>query len=165
MRLVAAAAALALFVLVRSTTGVAAVADAALVGLLLAALAIAGLWRWLAAAAGCAFLVVYAAALLIERGPARIGSALGVGLAVVVLLESVDLAARMRGATVQGAVVVAALGRLVALGIVTLLAATGAMALATVLATGVPAGAAPLLAAAGALGSVWVLAALFRRAR
>jgi hypothetical protein len=165
MRLLAAVGAAALFALVRSVTDVTAVALAGLIGLLLAAVAIAALRRWLATTAACVFLVVYAAALWIERAPVSVVSALAVGLTLVVFLEAVDLAARLQGATVQGGIVRSALGRWVGLWAGTLVTAMAATALATFLSTGLPAGAAPLLAAAGALGSVWVVAGLFRRAR
>jgi hypothetical protein len=164
MRLLAAASAVTLFVLLLLTTRAPAVAVAGLVGLLLATAAIATLWRWLATAAACAFLVGYATALWIEHRPARIVPALGFGLALLFLLEAVDLACRVRGATVDGGVVRSVLGRWIALGAGALAAAMLAAALATSAAAAVPGAASPLLAAAGALGCVWVLATLVRRA-
>ncbi|MEX2222486.1 MAG: hypothetical protein WEG40_11880 [Candidatus Rokuibacteriota bacterium] len=164
IRLLAAASAVALLALVLLTTRAPAVAAVGLVGLLLAAVAIAARWRRLATAAACVFLVGYAAALWLERMPVSIGPAVGFGLALVLLLEAVDLACRVRGATVDGGVVRAALARWLALGAGALVALILAMALAALLATALPAAAAPLLAAAGALGSVLVLAALIRRA-
>ena len=164
MRLLAAASAVVLFVLLLLTTPAPAVAVAGLVGLLLATVAIAALWWWLATAAACVFLIGYATALWIDRLPVRIVPALGYGLVLLFLLEAVDLACRVRGATVDGAVVRSVLGRWIALGIGAFVAAMLAMALATVFAAAVPAAASPLLAAAGALGSVWVLATLVRRA-
>ena len=163
MRLLAAASAVALFVLLRLTTPVPAVAVAGLVGLLLATVAIAARWRWFATAAGCVFLAGYSAALWIERVPVNVVPALGFGLALFFLLESVDLACRVRGATIEGGVVHSALGRWIGLGAGAFVAATLAMTLATLFATALPAAASPLLAAAGALGSVWVLAAIIRR--
>ncbi len=163
MRLLAAASAVALFVLLRLTTPAAVVAVAGLVGLLLATVAIAARWRWFATAAGCVFLAGYAAALWIERVPVNVVPALGFGLALFFLLESVDLACRVRGATIEGGVVHSALGRWIGLGAGAFVAATLAMTLATLFATALPAAASPLLAAAGALGSVWVLAAIIRR--
>jgi hypothetical protein len=164
MRLLAAASAVALFVLLRLTTPAPAVAVAGLVGLLLATVAIAALWRWPATAAGCVFLAGYATALWIESMPVNVVPALGFGLALFFLLESVDLACRVRGATSEGGVVHSALGRWIGLGAGAFVAAMLAMALATLFATALPAVASPLLAAAGALGSVWVLAAIIRRA-
>jgi xanthosine utilization system XapX-like protein len=164
MRLLAAASAVALFVLLLLTTPAPAVALAGLVGLLLATVAIVALWRWLATAAACVFLIGYATAVWIESMPVSIGPALGFGLGLLFLLEAVDLACRVRGATVNGGVVRSVLGRWIALGTGTFVAAMLAMALATFFAAAVPAAASPLLAAAGALGSVWVLATLVRRA-
>ncbi len=164
MRLLAAASALALFGLLRLTTPAPAVAGAGLVGLLLAAVAIAALWRWLATAAACVFLTGYATALWIESAPVNVVPALAFGLVLFFLLESVDLACRARGATIEGGVVPSALGRWLGLGVGAFAAAMVAMALATLVATALPAVASPLLAAAGALGSVWVLAAILRRA-
>jgi hypothetical protein len=165
MRLLAAASAVALFVLLRLTTPAPAVTVAGLVGLLLTAAAIAALWPWLATAAACVFLAGYAAALWIEGAPVNVVPALGFGLALLLLLEAVDLAGRGHGATVDAGVVRSALGRWIGLGAGVLVAAMPAMALATLLAPALPAVASPLLAAAGALGSVLVLAALLRRAR
>lgn len=162
--LLAGASALALFVLLLLTTTAPAVAVAGLVGLLLAAVAIAALWRWLATVAACVFLIGYATALWVESGPVGIVPALGFGLLLFFLLEAVDLACRVRGATLDGGVVRSVLGRWIALATGTFGAATLAMALATFFAGAVPAAASPLLAAAGALGSVWVLAAIIRRA-
>lgn len=164
-RLLAAAAAVALFVLLRLTTPAPVVTGAGLVGLLLAAVAIAALRRWPATAAACVFLAGYAAALWIESRPVNLVPALGFGLALLLLLQAVDLAGRVRGATVDAGVVRAALGRWIGLGAGALVAAMLALALATILAAALPAVAAPLLAAGGALGGVLVLAALIRRAR
>jgi xanthosine utilization system XapX-like protein len=164
MRLLAAAAALVLFALLCLTTPAAPVAAAGLVGLLLAALAIATLWRWAATTAAGVFLSGYAAALWIERAPVNVVPALGFGLALLLLPEAVDLAARVRGATVEGGVVRSALGRWIGLGAGALVTAMLAMALAASLAAALPAGASPLLAGAGALGCVWGVAALIRRA-
>jgi xanthosine utilization system XapX-like protein len=164
MRLLAAASAGALFVLLCLATPARAVAVVGLVGLLLAAVAIAVLWRWLATAAACVFLVGYAVALWIERRPVDVLPPLGFGLALVLLLEAVDLACRTRGATIHGGVVRAALGRWAVLGAGSLLTVILTMELAARLAGALPAVASPLLAVAGALGSVLVLAALCRRA-
>jgi hypothetical protein len=165
MRLLAAAAAVALFALLRLTTAAPGVTWAGLVGLGVTAVAIAALWRWPATAAACLFLAGYAAALWIERAPVSVVPALGFGLALLVLLQAVDLACRARGATVGARVLRVTLGRWVGLGAGALLVAMLAMALATSLATALPAVASPLLAAVGGLGSVLVLAVLIRRAR
>jgi hypothetical protein len=110
------------------------------------------------------FLIGYAAALGIERRPVDVGTALGFGLALILLLGAVDLSARARGASLHGRVVGATLGRFVGLGAGALAAALLAMALATGMASALTSTTAPLLAAAGALAFVWSLAALVRRA-
>lgn len=165
MRLLAAGSAVALFVLLRLTTPAPVVAVAGLIGLLLAAVAIVTRWRWPATIAACVFLAGYAAGLWVESAPLNVVPALGFGLALVLLLQAVDLAGRVREATVDGGVVFSALGPWIGLWAGALVAATLALALAAVLATALPAAAAPLLAAAGALGSILILAALIRRAR
>jgi xanthosine utilization system XapX-like protein len=163
MRLLAAASAIALFALLRLATSAPAVAVAGLVGLLLAAVAIAVPWRWPATAAASVFLAGYATGLWIERMPVSVVPALGFGLALLVLLEAVDLACRVRGASVSGRVVRSALGWWAVLGVGSLLAVILALALAGGLAGTLPAAASPLLAAVGALVSVLTIAALCRR--
>jgi hypothetical protein len=63
IRLAAVLFALVLFVVPLLTAAMPAVAAAGLMGLLLAAVGIAGLWRWPVTAAACVFLTDYAAAL------------------------------------------------------------------------------------------------------
>ena len=163
IRVPAAAAAVALIALLRLTSRSEVVLWVGLVGLVLAAVALAASWRWAATAAAVLFLVGYTLALALERRPVEPGVALGFGLALLVLLAAVDLTGRARGATVRGPVLGRTVGRWIALGAGSLLAATLAMELAAAAAATVPAIASPLLAAAGGLGSVLVVAALFRR--
>jgi len=163
-RLLAAAAAGALFLLLRLTTPAPPVIGVGLLAVGLSAVAIAATWRWAATSAAVVFLIGYAAALGIERRPVDVGAALGFGLALILLLGAVDLSARARGASLHGRVVGTTLGRFIGLGAGALAAALLAMALATGVATALTSTAAPLLAAAGALAFVWSLAALVRRA-
>jgi len=76
----------------------------------------------------------------------------------------VDLGGRVRGASVDAAVVRSHLGRWIGVGGGTLVTAALAMVLANSLSTTVPPAASPLLAAAGAFGIVLVLAVVIARA-
>jgi len=134
-----------------------------LVGLLLAAGAIVTRWRWPATASACVFLALYAAVLSLGRGPVGLGPALGFGLALVVLLEAVDLSARLRAAVVEGPVVRTMLVRWLGLSAGVVVAAIPAVALAQTLARSLTDAVSPLLAGVGALGSVLVVAILVRR--
>lgn len=161
MRLAAAASAVALYVLMAFTSSLGVVAG--LAGLLPAAVAIVGRWRSMAVVAACAFLAVYTAALSIEGVPPAAAPALGLGLGLVVFLEAVDLSARLRGATVEGGVARAMLGRWIGLGGGVLVVATLAVAMAGPLVASLPHAVSPLVAAVGALACVVIGAALVRR--
>ncbi|HEY7038263.1 MAG TPA: hypothetical protein VID28_05395 [Methylomirabilota bacterium] len=162
IRLLAAVSAVALYGLTALTSPL--VLGAALAGLLPAAAAIVTRWRGMATVAACGFLIVYAAALSIERKTPDVASALALGLGLVIFTDAVDLSARLRGATVEGSVVRRALGRWIGLGLGVGVVAIPLAATSSALAASVPDAAAPLLAAAGALASVLILAALVRRA-
>ncbi len=164
IRLPAAVFAVVLFVVPLLTTPAPAVAVTGLIGLLLAAAAIAALWRWPATAAACVFLVGYAVALSMAKGPVNVVRAAGFGVALLLLLEAVDLARRVNGATADGTVVRSELGWWIGLGLGALVVALLAMPVATSLATTVPPAVSPLVAAAGALGTVLILALVIRRA-
>ena len=157
--------AVALFVVPVLTTPAPAVAVIGLVGLLLAAVAIATLWRWPATAAACVFLADYAAALWLADAPVSVVGAAGFGLALLLLLESVDLARRMRDATVDAGVARSLVARWFGFGAAMLVATFSAMPLAIPLAALVPFAAAPFVAAAGVLGAVLALAATVLRPR
>jgi hypothetical protein len=162
IRLVAALSAVVLYAVVALTSPL--VTAAGLIGLLLAAVSILARWRWLAALAACGYLVVYTAALAIERATPSVAPALALGLGLVVFLDAVDLSARLRAATVGAGVVRSAVGRWIGLGLGVVLAAMMALAMAGPLAAILPVAASPLVAAAGALASVLIVAALIRRA-
>ncbi len=140
------------------------VAVTALAGLLLAGGAIATRWRWAATAAAAVFVVDYAAALWLADARMSIAGAVGFGLGLLYLLESLDLAARVHGAAVDTAVVRSHLGRWSAFGAATLGAAALLLFLAHALAAPIPPAVAPILAAAGALGVVATVAFFVTRA-
>ena len=106
----------------------------ALAGLLLVMVAIAARWRWPATAAAAVFLVDYTAALWLADARASIAGAAGFGLGLLYLLESLDLAGRAHGATVDTAVIRSHLGRWTGFGAATLGAAALLVAVASALA-------------------------------
>jgi hypothetical protein len=158
-------AALVLFALSVRAAPVAPIALAGLAALLLAAVAIAVPWRWLATAAACLFMADYAAALWLAAPPPDAVSAVVFGLALLLMLGGVDLACRIRGGTAGARVALVDLARGLGVGAGALGALMVATALARSFATALPAALSPLLAGAGALGAIVVLAALIRRAR
>jgi hypothetical protein len=95
---------------------------------------------------------------------ASIAGAAGYGLGLLYLLESLDLAGRAHGATVDTAVIRSHLGRWTGFGAATLGAAVLLVAVATALAAPMPPAVAPILAAAGALGVVAIIAVFVTRA-
>ena len=129
-------------------------------GLLLAAVGIGGLGRWPVIAAACVFLTDYAGALWVARAPVSVGGAVAFGLALLLLLESFELARALRGAAVDARVVrsqlIAWSGFAVATFALTLLG----LSLAGGLAASMPFAAAPFIAGAAALGVVLALAAI-----
>ena len=162
MRPIAALAAIALYVLV--ALGSPPLMLTGLAGLLPAAVAILARWRGMAVVAACGYLVAYTVALSIERAAPRLAPALALGVALIVFLQAVDLSARLRGATVEGSVVRAALQQWIAVGLGVLAAAIVTLTLAGPLAPILPHAASPLVAAAGGLASVVIVATLVRRA-
>ncbi len=133
-----------------------------LIGLLLAALGIALLWRWPVTAAACVFLVDYTAGLwLVATGPGVIGPVV-FGLSLLLLLQCVALARATRGATVTIAVIRSQSRAWTGFGAGTLAAAMLLVAAAGGLVATIPFTAAPFLAAVGALGVLLTLAATVR---
>ena len=165
IRLPAAALAAVLFVVPVLTATVPAVAVLALIGLLLAAVGIATLWRWPVTSAACVFLTDYAAALWLADAPVSVTVAAGFGLSLLLLLQSVELARCMRHATVDAGVARALVRRWVGFGVAMLVVTFSAMPLAIPLAALVPFTTAPFVAAAGVLGAVLALAATVLRPR
>ena len=133
-------------------------------GLLLAAAGAVTRWRWPTTLAAGVFLTSYAGALWVREAPLDVGGAAVVGLALLFLLQSADLADRVRGAAVMTPVLRTHLARGTGFALATLVAAALAIALASVLAAPMPGAIAPLLAAAGALGVIAAIALIVRRA-
>ena len=163
IRLLAVAFASVLFVVLLLTKPMPAVAGAGVLGVLLTLLAVSARWQWPATAAACVFLTNYAAALWMAGGPVNVVGAAGFGLALLLLLQAVDLACRVRGATVDATLILSELGRWIGLGAAALVAVIVTVALANSLATTVPAVVSLLLAAAGAFGAVLILAVVIVR--
>ena len=162
IRLVAALSAVGLYAVVALTSP--QVMLAGLAGLLLAAVSILARWRWLGVVAACGYLVVYTAALSIERAAPRVAPALALGLGLVVFLDALDLSARLHGASVDDGVVWSAARRWIGLGLGVVVPAMLTLAMAGPLAAILPVATSPLVAAAGALGCVLIVATLIRRA-
>ena len=130
IRLAAVLSALVLFSVPLLTAAMPAVAAAGLMGLCLAAVGIAGLWRWPVTAAACVFQTDYAAALWVAGASLSVVGAAGFGLSLLLLLQSVELGRRLRHATVEASVLRSQIARGVGFGAATL----GATLLVTALA-------------------------------
>jgi hypothetical protein len=159
IRLAAVAFAGVLFVVPLLSTAIPAVAVTGLIALLLALAGIALLWRWLVTAAACIFLSDFAAALWLAGAPVSILRAAGFGLALLLLLQSVELAQHTRRAAVGAGVARSQIVAWTGFAAGTLGMTMLAMAVAGAVAGSVPFAAGPLLAAAGALVAVLALAA------
>ena len=163
IRAVAAALALVLFVIPWTIAPGKPVAVAGVAGLALAAVGIGGLWRWPMLAAACAFLIEYAGALWLARAPLGIGGAVSFGLALLLLLASIELGRGCRRATVDARVLRSQLAGWLGFTTATLGTTLLGLSLAGGLAASIPAAAAPFLAGLGALGVVLALAAIVKR--
>jgi hypothetical protein len=164
IRLPALAFALVLYVVPLLVAPLRPVVMIGLAGLALAGVGVVTLWRWPITAAACVFLTVYAGAVWVVDGPVSVVGAAGVGLALLFLLQSAELARGARAAAVGAGVVRAQALRGTVIGAATLLTALLATSGAGTLASTVPFALAPFVAAAGALGVVLALAAAVRRA-
>ena len=163
IRIAAAAAAAVLFSVPLFTLPMRVVAVPGVIGLLLAAVGIATLWRWPIVGAACVFVTDYALALWVSAGPVSVVGAAGFGLALVVLLDAMEVARCTRHAAVGAGVVRSQLLGWTSFAAWTMGTAMLIAALARGVATAVPLIAAPLVAAGGALGVVLTLAALLTR--
>src|SRR5262249_47235375 len=104
-RLGAAGFTLVAFVLPLLTARPRALVLTDVVGLLLATIGLITLWRWAATAAACLLLVSYAVALwLAARPPSAVGPTI-FGLALLGLLQSIELGRTLRHATIEASVV------------------------------------------------------------
>jgi hypothetical protein len=164
IRLLAAVFAVGVYVAPVLVLPAPAIAVVGLPPLLLVAMGIAGGWRRPVTAGACLFVAHYAMALWVSGRSVDVLGAAAFGLALVLLLEAVDLGCRTRGATIGAAVVRAQITRWSILAVVTLASAVLTTTLAIPLASALPAASAPLLAAAGALAVVLLLAAVIVRA-
>jgi hypothetical protein len=165
IRFAAAVFAAVLFALPALTAAEPAVMAAGLIGLLLAAVGIASLWRWPVTSAACVFLTDYAMALWLADAPVSVGGAVGFGLSLLLLLEAMELARCMRHATVDAGVARAQIAQWIGFSLAALLTTSLAMPVAATLAGLVPFAAAPVVAAVAALGAVLALAATVLRPR
>lgn len=163
MRLAAALAALVLFVVPFLTTARPVVAVGGASALLVAAVGIVTLWRWPVTVAACVFLADYAAALWLAGASVSVVSAAGFGFALLILLQSVELARWARHALVDAGVVRSQLIGWTGFGVATVGTAAVVMVFARGVAGAIPFTAAPLVAAAGALGVVLALASALTR--
>lgn len=159
-RIPAAVFALVLFAVPWVTAPVRPVAMAGALGLLLAAVGIGGLWRWPVTAAACVFLITYAGALWLARAPVSVGAAVAFGLALLLLIESHELARALRRASVDARVIRSQLTAWAGFAIATLAATLLGLSLAGSLVASIPFAAAPFIAGAAALGVVLALAAI-----
>ena len=159
IRLPAVAFAVVLFVMPLLTAPIPPVAVTGLIGLLLAAVGIAALWRWPVTAAACVFLTDYAAALWVAGASVSAVGAAGFGLSILFLFQSVEVARCVRHASVDAGVGRSQIVRWMGFGIATLAATMLVMALASPIAASIPFAAAPFVAATAALGVVLALAA------
>jgi len=129
------------------------------IGLLLAAVGVAGFWRWPLAAAACVFLTDYAVALWVTGAPFGVVGAVGFGLALLFLFQSAERGRCARRATLQAGVVRVQIVQWIGFTVIVLPAAVLTAVLADVVGPAVPFTIAPFLAAAGALGVALVLVA------
>jgi hypothetical protein len=163
IRALAAVLALVLFVIPWTIAPAKPIAGAGVAGLALAAVGIGGFWRWPMLAAACAFLIEYAGALWLARAPLGIGGAMAFGLALLLLLASIELGRGCRRATVDARVLRSQLAGWLGFATATLGATLLGLSLAGGFAASIPFAAAPFLAGLGALGVVLALAAIVKR--
>jgi hypothetical protein len=157
IRAITAACALVLFVVPPLTAPIPAVIVGGALGLVLTVAGLVVPWRWPVTCAACVFLTDYAAALWLAGAAVSVLPATGVGLAVLGLVHSAELARCGRGAAVDRSLARSQLtGGLVFVG-VTLGAGVVLVTLARSVAAAIPYVGAPVLAAAGALGVVLAL--------
>jgi len=163
-RLLVALFALVLFALPIYALPISPVAATGAAGLVLTAAGIITLRRGLVTAAACVFLAEYTAALWIAGAPVGVGAAVLFGLSLLFLLETADLARRMRSATIGAGVVRSLIARGAGVSLAALAAAMLVGSLAGAAAASIHFAAAPFAAAAAALGVVLAAAIAVRSA-
>ena len=162
IRLPAAVFALVLFAVPWVTAPMRVVAAVGALGLLLVAVGMVGFWRGPVTAAAGVFLLDYAGALWVARAPMGAGEAVAFGVALLLLLASVEAGRVLRGASVPGRVVRAQLAAWLGFATATLATTLLGLSLAGGLAASIPFALAPFVAAAAALGVVLALATILR---
>ena len=163
IRIPAAALALVLFAIPYAISPVKPVVVVGVAGLVLAGAGIGGLWRWPVIAAACVFLAEYAGALSLARAPLGVGGAVAFGLALLLLLASIELGRGLRRATVDARVIRSQVTVWLGFSTATLGTTLLGLSFAGGLAASIPFAAAPFVAALAALGVVLALAAIVRR--
>ena len=163
IRIPAAALALVLFAIPCAIAPVKPVVVVGVAGLVLAGAGIGGLWRWPVIAAACVFSIEYAGALSLARAPLGVGGAVAFGLALLLLLASIELGRGLRRATVGARVIRSQIAVWLGFTTATLGAILLGLSLAGGLAGSIPFAAAPFLAGLAALGVVLALAAIVKR--
>lgn len=165
IRVPAAVFALVLFAIPWLTAPVRPILVIGVLGLVAAAVGIGGLWRWPVTAAACLFLLDYAAALWLARAPMRVDSAVAFGLALLLLLESIELGRALRRATIETRVVRSQLTAWSGFAVATLAATLLGLSLAGAFVASIPFAAAPFIAGAAALGVILALTAIVKGRR
>jgi hypothetical protein len=163
IRLPAGAFALVLFAIPWVAAPVKPVALVGGLGLALAAVGIGGFWRPPLIAAACVFLIDYAGALSLARVPLGVGKAMAFGLALLLLLASIELGRGCRRATVDAHVIRSQTAGWLGFTTATLGATLLGLSLAGGFAASIPLAAAPFLAGLAALGVVLALAGIVKR--
>ena len=162
IRIPAALFALVLFAVPCAIAPLKPVVVVGVAGLALAGAGIGGLWRWPVIAAACVFLTEYAGALSLARAPLGVGGAVAFGLALLLLLASIELGRGLRRATVDARVIRSQVAVWLGFITATLGAAWLGLSFAGGLAASIPFAAAPFLAGLAALGVVLALAAIVK---
>ena len=163
IRLVTLSVAVALFFAAPVTTPHPSVIAGSALALVLAIVGIVTLWRWALTAAACLYLSAYAGARWLASASLDILSGAGVGVALVLLIHSAELARLARGSTTDARLIRSQVGGWIGFAAETLGAAFVVTTLARVVAATVPFAGAALLAGAGALGVVLSLALMLLR--
>ena len=162
IRIPATVFALVLFVIPFVVAPMKPVAVVGGLGLVLAGAGIGGLWRWPVTSAACVFLIEYAVALSVARASLRVGGGVAFGLALLLLLESIELGRGLRRATVDARVIRSQVTAWLGFTTATLGATLLGLTLAGDLAASIPFAAAPFPAGLAALGVVFALVALVK---
>ena len=132
-------------------------------GFVLAGVGIGGLWRWPLIVAACVFLIDYTGALALAHAPLGVGGALAFGLALVLLLASIEFARGRRRATMHARVWRSQLAAWLGFTTATVGATLLGLSFAGCLVESIPFAGAPFLAGLAALGLVFGLAAIVKR--